>query len=327
MIVDYSFRIIILFVIILLCSYSSNADDRKFTKYPHNRIFNDFLEGGYWDYNYGRLGNNKNTDINYMHVNISMSNHDKIQSVALLDGIFIPNITKGNGRIYHIYSSQEARRCLAGKTVYICGDSYMEQMFIGLGDILLGDPTNVEMHNSPTRNSVCHDRSESLKKITDLHNIDYAFSYCIHGDLNCFMDQFLKIKSQWSRIHAVVLHCLVHDIDIHGTSENSAKNYMLKLGSIFNFTKQGLPLTWATGPSYDISKVPILYKNRTNERPTVRLGFESIELARTVGIPLLDFFTLTDRCIAKNCSSDGGHRARFVNRMKAQMLLNNLCGP
>lgn len=30
-------------------------------------------------------------------------------------------------------------------------------------------------------------------------------------------------------------------------------------------------------------------------------------------------------CYMENCSSDGGHRARFVNRWKAQLLLNMLC--
>ena len=34
---------------------------------------------------------------------------------------------------------------------------------------------------------------------------------------------------------------------------------------------------------------------------------------------------LLQSCYMENCSSDGGHRARFVNRWKAQLLLNLLC--
>ena len=45
------------------------------------------------------------------------------------------------------------------------------------------------------------------------------------------------------------------------------------------------------------------------------------------GIPFLDFFELTRACMWDNCTSDGGHRSRFVNRMKAQMLVNMLCEP
>jgi hypothetical protein len=39
----------------------------------------------------------------------------------------------------------------------------------------------------------------------------------------------------------------------------------------------------------------------------------------------LDFYQPTDACKWKNCSVDGDHRSRFVNRWKAQLLLNTLC--
>jgi len=39
----------------------------------------------------------------------------------------------------------------------------------------------------------------------------------------------------------------------------------------------------------------------------------------------LDFHQLTKSCRMENCSIDGGHRSRFVNRWKAQLLLNTIC--
>jgi len=39
----------------------------------------------------------------------------------------------------------------------------------------------------------------------------------------------------------------------------------------------------------------------------------------------MDVFQLTGTCYFDNCTSDGGHRARFVNRWKAQLLLNTIC--
>ena len=41
--------------------------------------------------------------------------------------------------------------------------------------------------------------------------------------------------------------------------------------------------------------------------------------------PYLDVFQLTNSCNMENCSYDGGHRSRYVNRWKAQLLLNTLC--
>ena len=41
--------------------------------------------------------------------------------------------------------------------------------------------------------------------------------------------------------------------------------------------------------------------------------------------PFLDVYELTRACKWKNCSFDKAHRSRFVNRWKAQMLLNTLC--
>merc|ERR1712127_449524 len=33
----------------------------------------------------------------------------------------------------------------------------------------------------------------------------------------------------------------------------------------------------------------------------------------------------TGLCVWSNCTADGGHRSRYVNRMKAQYLLNMVC--
>ena len=41
--------------------------------------------------------------------------------------------------------------------------------------------------------------------------------------------------------------------------------------------------------------------------------------------PFLDTYQMTRSCIFSNCTFDGGHKSRFVNRMKAQLLLNTLC--
>ena len=201
----------------------------------------------------------------------------------------------------------------------------MLQMFIGLGDILTGDPSNDEILSGPVRQEVY------LKTIRKLNyykylKVEFLLKECLHLDLNCFLDHILKIRSEWSKIDAFIFNSMVHHVDLHSHEKNLISNYIAQVNSLFNFSKQGLPLTWATGPSYDVSRVPLQFLNRTRARPTVTLNLEAIELAKKYRIPLLDFYTMTDRCLSRNCTSDGGHRSRYVNRMKAQMLLNNLCG-
>ena len=41
--------------------------------------------------------------------------------------------------------------------------------------------------------------------------------------------------------------------------------------------------------------------------------------------PFLDVYPLMRSCTMANCSYDGIHRSRYVNRWKAQLLLNTLC--
>ena len=51
----------------------------------------------------------------------------------------------------------------------------------------------------------------------------------------------------------------------------------------------------------------------------------SMQLARQYGVPVLNLQPLTGLCRWQNCSTDGSHKSRFVNRMKAQLVLNALC--
>ena len=42
-------------------------------------------------------------------------------------------------------------------------------------------------------------------------------------------------------------------------------------------------------------------------------------------VRLADYHQLTYACVWDNCTADGGHRGRFVNRGKAQVLLAQMC--
>lgn len=71
---------------------------------------------------------------------------DRIQEAALREGAYF------SGDVPRLYSTIEARACLRGKRVVFAGDSHCKQLFIGLVDVLQGEPSNVEIHSSRERN-------------------------------------------------------------------------------------------------------------------------------------------------------------------------------
>ena len=73
----------------------------------------------------------------------SMEPKDLVQERALAEGICVP-IRAWVKQKLHIFSSNEARHCLNNRTVVMAGDSHNQELYIGLGDILLGKPSNSE---------------------------------------------------------------------------------------------------------------------------------------------------------------------------------------
>ena len=69
---------------------------------------------------------------------------DAIQRAAATETYFEP-IVGGKPEPVHIFSTAEARECLQDKTIVLAGDSYLKQLYVGLADILLGEPDNENM--------------------------------------------------------------------------------------------------------------------------------------------------------------------------------------
>lgn len=76
-------------------------------------------------------------------------------------------------------------------------------------------------------------------------------------------------------------------------------------------------------PSYVMEKVPETYKEVTRGRQRIYWN-QSVHI-NNFDVRYLDFFQLTMSCLFDNCTYDGGHRARYVNRWKAQLFLNTIC--
>lgn len=309
------------------CEHSSSKEV-SFSRWPHNQIFNGWLNDGIW------FTASDGKSLSALHSLHHMSKHfDSVQQSALHDGIFLTNLTevKHINPSVHIFSTDEALQCLSRRTVYIAGDSYMKQLYIGLGDILLGDPSNREIHGGSIRVEVLEHTRQRLSALTDTSygvRVEFVFEECAGYDLTCFLAVMEREKVELQRSDAFVMNCLVHHTSIHlNESDSMPVQYMQQMKQLLTYSviNSSIPLTWATGPAYDLQKVPLEYTAVTKQRPTDLLNVQTAVLAKQMHIPLLDYHTVTRTCVWSNCTADGGHRSRFVNRMKAQMLLNNLC--
>eukprot|EP01035_Chromulina_nebulosa_P018619 gene18619-24351_t len=237
---------------------------------------------------------------------------DNIQTHAVKEGIFKPSIK--NFPKYHIYSSDEANSCVYGRTILFSGDSYMVQMFIGFADILLDQPVNDEIISGKMRNDLFKEVLESLKKLFGSKTtIDFLYYHCHLEDFECAHEAMAADIAMLNEADVFITNIAIHYKALHINDPNMIENYGKELQDYFIKYKD-MKITWATGPSY----------HKPTASSTI-LNLNSMDIAKENGIPFIDIYTLTDSCNWSNCSSDGGHRARFVNRMKAQMFLNDIC--
>ena len=289
---------------------SSQSSTVNFIPWPHLKVFDGFLEDGIW------YAGNATSFFN------PIVKPDNIQLHAMKEGLFFP--LKEEFSKYHLFSTKEANLCIEGKTIYFFGDSYVRQMFIGFADILLNRPSNEEIRDGIVREEVVIQTGIELDEFLGKSaTVKAMMDPCRHQDLQCVLD-LIEEDESIQAADVLVGNILVHHMTLHLKESNYINKYMQNLKELFS-QRERLKLTWVTGPSYAINRVPSQYRNATMSKPTELMNFKAIDLAKAIDEPLLDFFSLTHSCKWSNCSSDGGHRARFVNRMKAQMLLNNIC--
>merc|ERR1711862_347296 len=93
------------------------------------------------------------------------------------------------------------------------------------------------------------------------------------------------------------------------------------------FLNETKGVIYASLPGMQFNKIPKSYRNMTHHTYAHDLYTALLPVLAPANKqkPFLDFFQLTSACVWNNCSFDGGHRSRFVNRWKAQILLNTIC--
>ena len=95
------------------------------------------------------------------------------------------------------------------------------------------------------------------------------------------------------------------------------------LTELTTFFQKTPKIIYTSQPDYKMSAVPAKYRNCT--RGIEGVYWRLLPQLNQYDLRFLDYFQVTHSCFFDNCTSDGGHRSRFVNRWKAQLLLNTLC--
>ena len=233
-------------------------------------------------------------------------------------------------RSLHIFSAAQARECLKDITLLVSGDSYTRQLFIGLTDIVLNRPSNYNLWNSKVRGREHQKVIAILQNLTTKHP---EFGLDIRWDCAtpCFgspwvcdkcLQKILDREKKKSKKKTIVpvIGAMVH---IWASTGGNVAKTVKKIVDFFQNTP--IPTVFVSQPSYDVGRTPEEYKNVTVGRHLVYEELLTILPQYESKIRFLDYFWLTNSCHFANCSTDGGHRNRFVNRWKAQLLLNTLC--
>ena len=288
----------------------TNATNVKFIPYPHKTLGS---------------GNAMKCNWTTIPLNETNNTYDYTQQKAFSEGVCIPqNIS------IHIFSSNEAIECLYSKRIIISGDSYNKQLFIGLGDVLLSKhiQNGKEILDWTKRNEVTAVTNSVLatryKNDPAFPNVQYKCERQCYGN---------HATRPFNEVCAECINSYTEDdntVAVVGAGIHLTKNETLREGrstveEMKKFLDQAKKVIWVSMPSYQTEKVPDKFRDSH-----AGLGQIYDEMLPTLAPlnpkqPFLDVFQLTDSCNAANCSYDGGHRSRFVNRFKAQLLLNTLC--
>ena len=319
---------LLLLVILLLQLLGKLSARFEFADYPHLQVFDGRL----------RSSNTLTWITQRADVNVPAGGADSltgqpdvVQRVACREGV-----VRVKQQSLHLFSTNEARACLANRTIAVVGDSYMRIFYIAIADILIGHPGDNEGTSREGRLFLHSDRSKRLQELRAQGAVStsllWLFDACYYESLGCLLRELDAVPARnlfrQQPVHALFLNSLTHSLPaVHG----STTAYNAQLSALFRLARRdlGLNLTWVAAPHVSVKSAPSRFQNVTAWLlgPMATSHIEAAKMARANGAPFFDFRTISGACTWSNCTADGQHRARFVMRMAAQMLLANLCRP
>jgi len=150
-----------------------------------------------------------------------------------------------------------------------------------------------------------------------------------------------RFRSNMQAKNRTVVHAVGTAMHIFKKFGNNATATVDKLGELAAATSRN-PIVMVSGNQWQGSKSPPQYREGNLQSESVywktvaRLKRQltsnntdgddrQMDPLSAENLRYLDVYQLTATCYMDNCSFDGGHRSRYVNRWKAQLLLNTLC--
>ena len=253
---------------------------------------------------------------------------DLIQRAALTEGVCLPG---GRRSKLHIFSTAEAIECLSPTiqnrniSVIITGDSYNIQLFIGLTDILLGRVSNIQILDGKVRRK---NLKLSMHELEIRHKIDPSFLnvkwVCGYECYGMHVEPFSEHCSSCMNAYtsksenvAAVVSATIHVFTAVGGGEQNLNLTIVEIKKYLDLANRTI---FNSMPTYSTR-----VKNTPGWHSKFFQALKPNLAPYNTSRPFIDFSELTKSCIMDNCSYDGGHRSRFVNRFKAQLLLNTIC--
>ena len=262
------------------------------------------------------------------------SKMDFTQSNAFNEGVCIPPALE---KTIHVFSSVEAIECLSTAVqkreirLIFSGDSYMKQLYIGTVDILLSKHVNgeTEMTNAQERNEFVSVARQLVRKRLGAPNstfpeVQYLCEHECYGKVR--LDKCSECIDAFSGNNTG--HVWVVGAGIHVMNRNMDGNNVTREQKTVQEISQFLDRESSkrvifVSPPYFIHRED--YKHQQTRMDRLYLNLMPYVAPQRPDHPFLDVHQLTKSCHMKNCSYDGNHRSRYVNRWKAQLLLNLLC--
>lgn len=288
-------------VVVNNTSSSTRIHQRRFIfiPFPHNTLGSGTDMECKWE-TITPPPNNDNND--------NITKFDSTQLSAFAEGVCIPPHINAS---IHVLSSNEARTCLQSKRIIISGDSYMKQLFIGLADILLGKKVHgdKEIIGAENRSHVVATTNYWLTRRYE--NTNFSFPMV---DYTCEESCYGRYLAPFSKHCSTCINALTGNNNDTIAVVGAGVHPKASIDEIHKF----LTLVKRT----IFVPMPHLGDNKSRNYYNAVLPYVSPHQPEH---PFLDVYQLTSSCTMANCSYDGGHRSRYVNRWKAQLLLNTLC--
>ena len=256
-----------------------------------------------------------------------------------------PSDLKTTKQTYHWFSKHEAQACVSNKNVWVVGDSYMRNLFIGFMDVLRGN--RAKPHETITKGV-----PEKVVKLSFLpktfsdvgrasikaNNITATFIGGRRFGIGLYIDALKELFSNIKDDDLIVLNALIHDnkrnrvqsSQFKGDMKKAELFYLLKIKELVKWLKDQNPkgkIVWSTSTSYKEEKVPAQFRQYQRNKRILEINRKARDIWLEAGFPTLDVFHITLACQAKTCTEDGSHHNRMVNRAKAHVLLNYFCHP